>query len=266
MKWYFYRLFAFLGTVFCVAFYAGAYVPSYSMVLSYLAKARGFGAYYVEQEVAFSHLGKSLSLTEKWWFKPPGFLRLEVSFKDFKDQHLYFIYREGKKIFKNEKARLKKQNIPVYHLERPFYLRDREKLAQLFYLWKIAPPYKEEEAVKTKSLLRLVRFFGSVQYEVGKNDSLLWVEQDEFVLRGWKWANKSLFLKASSYKNHPRGFMFPSVRSINWGQVVIKITVKELKSLRLSQNVFHLSHLKSNKWGDFIPLKEKIQEFYHQFR
>ena len=247
-----------------------AYIPSYSTMVFHLSSGRGSGSYVGEQEVKFFSQGLTLTLKEKWWIRSPSEMRVDISSDRSPGLYMRFIYHRGKKIFKSAQNPARTQNIPLYHLENPFYLRDKEQLASLFEKWKVAPPLVEEKPDSKKkrdknSFVRLVRKFGVVQYEMGRGLNRLWMEQDEFVIRGFQ--KDSLTVKAEGYSRRPGGLLFPSLRVVYLPGWQVQLFIKNLKSVKLSSRLFQKHQLKkSNHLPSDLPLRDKVYEFYTRFR
>ncbi len=264
-----------------------AYIPHLSFLLKRVAKLHGRGMYKIEQELLFKHGITDLTLKETWWVNNHN-MRLDVTLKNpsstlkntskntgkttnkttgkTTDKKLYlrFIYNTRYKTFKNTKNRLVKKPISLYHIERPFHIRNPESLKKLFYLWHTIPlnptttttPPTPPASVLTESIkgvepvilppvppdfITLSKKQGVVMYRIvstaTKKPSMatptLWIEQDEFVLRAWEWKtpqNKiTAHMKTSGYKAYP-GLFFPTRRQFTWftnntrKEVIITVT------------------------------------------
>ncbi len=290
--------------IFCAK--ALAYIPSYSMILSQLASTQGSGMYRIEQQVDFKHSAKPVSVIETWWVAKEGkrgtLLRLDV--RSFpakkKDLYLRFIYRGLYKIFKDEVGKRRRQKISLYHIDKPFHLRDVEKLGRLFYLWKFTPffspkdlahssvSYKVSSGLKKESLatrlshplvswIQLARRQGVVHYRLAKGLSNkqegLWLEQDEFVIRRWQWKKSSASaggeLIAWDYRAYPGSLFFPSQRRLRWNGRQVSIKVRSIKKLPVKWNLFKTLHLikRNTLSSHLLPLdRDSMKEFYQKFR
>ncbi len=290
--------------------YAGAYIPSYSLILSQLAESQGKGAYRVEQSVQI----KSHQITETWWVEPEG-LRLNVrmapqsgwqdgvhlsdrspsskspqsgwqdgvhlsgrspsskspqsGLKDEKGLSLRFLYKKGKKIFRDKHNKIQSQKVPPYHLEWPFHMRKADKLKKLFALWQMAPlsiPEREQNS-PSDPFVKLSRKGGTVQYEISQGKSQLWIEQDEFVIRGWKWPTGES-LQAQNYQLYPGRLFFPESRVLHLGAThSVRIKLKKIQKQkpnkqRLSQKWLN----KRNHYPENLPDRDIIRAFYEKFR
>ena len=258
---------------------AVAYIPSYPLLLSHLARSQGRGGYRIEQKLSLKYGAEPILLTETWWIAPSGRKRLDVSVerapdsagadKKTKQTFLRFIYRAGKKNFKDINNRLQTRPIPRYHLERPFHLRSEDKLRKLFALYRVVPfsPPQREEGAGEDPFVRLRRKGGAVQYEIGQGSARIWLQQDEFVIRAWKWATGDT-LTAEDYQLYPGGLFFPSQRVFKTGSTEVRIQVISVQSRRLSPAVFSKSRLIKNAPapGFASPDQDRVQEFYEKFR
>ena len=249
---------------------AGAYIPAYSMLLSRLAQTQGKKAYRIKQELHFKEGVKPVNLMETWWIHSPGEMRLDVSSADKKDLHLRFLYKGDKKIFRDENNKIKKQPLSYYHLEKPFHLRKASRLKKLFSVWKVAPffPPERKEGQSTDFFVRLTRRGGGIQYQIGRKEARVWMEQDEFVIRSWKWAGGEAFW-AWDYKLYPGHLFFPSERLLRHHSKSVKIKLKNLQNVKPLKNRMKQSLLsKKNRISKNFSEKqqESIREFYEKYR
>ncbi len=245
-----------------------AYIPSYSLILSHLAYFQGKGGYRIEQELFFKG-ARPFSLKEIWWIKDPNYIRLDVKSAQKEKLYFRFIYEKNKKWFKDEKGRLKNQLISYYHLERPFHLRSARELGKLFSFWKVAPfpPAERKPGVGFEPFLRLSRKGGVIQYETGLGKARVWVEQDEFVIRSWKWSTGET-LMAWNYRLYPGHFFFPSKRLFTQNATETEIQVKKVQSLKLTKKTFRKTQLLPNVLDPELTsiVQERMREFYGKFR
>ena len=250
-----------------------AYIPAYPMILSHLAHSQGKGAYQIIQELSFKQGVEPILLTETWWILGSQEIRLDVRANktQLKDLYLRFLYKRNKKIFKDENNKLQSRPIPYYHLDRPFHLRSSSKLKKLFSVWKAAPfsPPERKEGVGFDPFIRLRRQGGTIQYQIGQDKAQVWLEQDEFVIRSWKWASGAVLL-AWDYKVYPRHLFFPSQRIFRQkNSSELKIQVKTVKSIKANKNWTKKSLLsKKNKISKKLSSieKDQIRKFYEKYR
>ncbi len=261
-------LFLLFLPIFCLA-----YIPSYPMMLSHLARSRGQGAYRIDQEVIFQGNNDLVSLVETWWIAGGSRMRLRVKAKEkqFQPFHLQFVYKNGKKMFRNEKNQIRSRTIPFHHIEKVFHLRNKKKLASLFHRWKMAPmpDFDSLEGNNNqKSFIRLERKGGVIQYRIGKKKAHLQIEQDEFVIRAWEWAS-GVQVFAWDYNLYPKNLFFPSKRKLKQASSVIFIQLKDVQSLKLRDQWFTRRHLtEKNQLPSNISSadQERIRVFYQKFR
>ncbi len=251
---------------------ANAYIPAYSMILSHLAYSQGRGGYRIEQEVVFKQAVEPLHLKETWWVLGPGQMRLDVKAKkkEFKGFYLRFIYQKNKKIFKDENNQIQNRSVSHYHLEKPFHLRSAHELKRLFSFWKAAPfqAPEREEGQGSDSFVRLSRKGGSLQYQIGVGKARVWLEQDEFVIRSWKWLSGESLL-AWGYKLYPRHLFFPSQRLFRSHSGEVLIQVQKVQSLQIGKKWFHRSKLsRKNTLPESLSSadQDRVREFYEKFR
>ncbi|MDE0119518.1 MAG: hypothetical protein OXM55_05870 [Bdellovibrionales bacterium] len=259
-----------------------AYIPSYSMILSHLADAQGKGGYLIEQEVVFKEGAEPLFLKEIWWIASSQEMRLDVvsAKKTLKKKdiqaggssklYLRFLYKGGKKIFRDENSRLQRHPLSPYHLEKPFHLRSEEKLRKLFSLWRVAPYEAPErkEGQGSDSFTRLSRKGGVIQYQIGKGLSHVWVEQDEFVIRSWKWASGES-LSAGAYVLYPGSLFYPSFKVFRQNAMEVGMQTQKVKRWKGNKKQMRIKILsKKNTLPDHLSSVEqdRIREFYAKFR
>ena len=248
------------------AFSAGAYLPSYPFLLSRLAANQGRRAYRIEQTLVFKKEGSSFTLQETWQILSGGRFRLDLKSPKQKGLYARFIYRQKKKIFRNEKGLIQKLPLPIYHLEQLFHLRSAEGLKKLFSLWKLAPlsPPERKEGAGSDSFVRLSRKGGLLQYEIGRGKAnRLWLEQDEFVISHLKWAGGEL--KAWDYKLYPGLMFFPGKRLFRFQEQEVLMLTRRLKNIK--RNKLLLSSKALSRKNHFPPdVPEWVREFYKKFR
>lgn len=249
-----------------------AYIPSYSMILSHLAHSQGRGEYRIDQEILFKQSVEPLYLKETWWVQGSGQMRLDVRAKKKELNNLYlrFIYQKSRKIFKDENNQVQSRPVSYYHLEQPFHLRNSQRLRKLFSFWEVAPFQlpERQEGQGSDSFIRLSRRGGVVQYQIGEGKSRLWLEQDAFVIRSWKWKSGET-LNAWEYKLYPRHLFFPSRRLFRHGSSEVLIQVQKVQNLKMGKKWIHRSKLsKKNTLPQNLSSadQERIRGFYEKFR
>ena len=238
---------------------AEGYIPSYPFLLSSMAKLQGKGGYQIEQEVLFKQGVKPFKLKETWWIVGSDQMRLRVSSEEIKNLRLNFIYKRGKKIFRSEKNKIVTKPISRYHLERPFHLRDPQKIKKLFSLWRVAPFQVPErkEGSGSDSFVSLSRKGGEIHYQIGRKGkkSRVWLKQDEFIIRFWEW-NPSERMIAYDYKLYLGGLFFPLHRVFHYEQGEVKIKVTKVQRKKLGKKEINLKLLsKKNQLSEisFYP-------------
>ena len=270
-KYKVFNKFSVLGLILAgfLTFFASAYIPSYSLILSQVAYSQGKGAYRIEQTVYLEP--NQLVLTETWWVEPTG-LRVDVQgHKALKGLSLRFIYKGGKKIFKDENNQRQSQPLSRYHIEWPFHLRSADKLKKLFSLWQAGPFHipKRDKNQGSDPFVTLVRKGGREQYKISHSKGQVWVEQDEFVIHGWQWPTGES-LKASGFKLYPRNLFFPEKRFLRYAVTQsAHIQLKKIQSLKPNKNRLKLSWLKKSKhYPSTLSSADQdaIRAFYKKYR
>ena len=175
-----------------------------------------------------------------------------------------------------KKDKDKKNRISIYHIDRPFHLRNANRLNDLFYLWNIAPQQTNQpDLPQTNNFIHLDRRQGVVQYHIAqsKKRAKLWLEQDEFIIREWQWIKNKTKLSgkliAWDYVIYPGNLFFPTHRRFIWPGAKVQIKVKKVQKIADTKQIFHSRHLKHK---NYIPThispsdQNNIREFYKQFR
>ena len=254
-----------------------AYIPSYSMILSHLARTQGRGSYRIEQTITFYNNTSPLSLKEIWWITDKQ-QRVDVSFLHPKQKsenlHLRFIYKHPYKIFNNELGKRQKHRISPYHIDRVFHLRHNKSLQRLFYLWKVAPYKISQKESSNNNFIQLDRRHGVVQYTIAKDKTLarLWIEQDEFVIREWNWivARDGMYgeLTAWDYVLYPGRLFLPTKRKFKWKNAsTVMIQVKKVQKITNNKKLFYFSTLRrKNHIPNSLVFANTIRGFYQYFR
>ena len=234
----------------CVFHYqAFSYIPSYYFILKQLARTRGHGHYVVEQELNFHAQESSpFKVKEVWRINRKGETRVDVRWNST-DGRLAFLYLRGQKIFRTQEGKLTKARQSVKNIERIFYENNMERLKHLFFSWKAAPSHikkRDPDNPLKEDFVNLGRKGGVVVYEIGRTDNLVkrtagktmseektnsspsltessarkkkasffpkvWIEQDNFVIRGWRWESGEE-LVAENYQVYPRRWLLPRER------------------------------------------------------
>lgn len=248
-----------------------AYIPHYATLLNKLANLQGRGNYILEQEVAFKTSSSDVALIEKWYVTRNGRFRVDVFLKKGNQEVFRILYVKKHKIFQTEKKKIMRKPIGSYHIEMPFHLRSADRLASLFFNWRVAPlkEKKRKEGQGSDSFVKLSRRHGMVQYEMGTKKPRLWLEQDEFVIREWLWSSGARLI-AQDYVSHPGNLFFPSRRVFKWASYEVIIDVKKVERVKeLSEKLFQKSvlnkkalNLKNVSDSD----QDQIREFYYKFR
>jgi len=231
--------------------------------------------------------------------------------KEFGNLYLRFIYRNEKKIFKSTLGNIYHQKISPYHLDWPFHMRQSQQLKKLFATWRMTPweiyPRRNIDPIcpsttETKNQLRFSQksdctpgsyspralqsssdFFvqldrrqGVITYRIALKQTdpstpKLWIEQDVFVIREWKWIRPIAGqLTAWNYSMYPGFLLFPSLRRFRWSNSEVLMQVQSVQKISHNPKIFHTKkHLsRKNHLPSTISLiiRDKIREFYHKFR
>ena len=270
-----YLWFLLLGPLgFC--FGAGAYIPSYQLIVRHTAANHGSsGGYRIEQTLTFKTRGQTFLMKEVWR-TASGIMHMRAASPRVKKLHLSFLYKGSYKRFKSPSGRIQKRPLSWFHADRPFYLRSAQSLGRLFYQWKAAPFFKEDDTAPAFGFIRLVRRQGVVQYHIAQNKTggAVWVEQDEFVIREWNIPAKKNFnmhLTAWDYELYPGGFWFPKHRRLKWKNLEVLFTVQKVKKQPLLAKSLkkHKLSKKNNIPSQLLHVHFDagvLKEFYQTFR
>lgn len=293
-RWMFFLMGVLVGIVILSGFpnekLAQAYIPKTLTILDRTGDNHGRGLYKFSQKVTlYGSEGHHYSFLETWYVINGERYRLDLeglgdlvgkvsgSFVYNGDHRVYLDSKGHKKIHKV------KENIQAI-----FLYRRAKEISPLFKREKIIPipfnpdpkPVQDIEKISNEreNFLRLTRSQGVVTYFLGKESTLgskysgLWVEQDQFVIRKFRFSSLSEVV-ARDYKSYPRGFYFPQSVELHWGEFSTSLTTSEVEPLRRESKYLKLvsstslnSQRESSqkfKIPEGIPV---IKEYFEHFR
>lgn len=260
-----------------------AYIIPTKTILQKTTDNNGTGVYSIEQEVLFSINGETIPIKETWLIENEKTMRLTV--KGLQDQlTIQYIYNGNTKYFlANQKMQMQ---FPDELIERIFQFRNYESFSQYLSQKKIIPTSTLEGAnteikgkltdYKPEPFVRLSRSTGVVNYAIGdKPENVeqkkpgIWIEQDQFVIRKFRWPTGAE-VQAQNYSEYARRFRFPKERTITWDnkQVTIKVTNVSARNGSYAQ-LFQVASLDVKTQLEVLkdkPGYEIIKEFYSRFR
>lgn len=260
-----------------------AYIIPTKVILQKTIDNNGSGVYSIEQEVVFSMNGENIPVKETWLIENDRTMRLTA--KGFQNQlNIQFIYNGNTKYFlTNQRMQMP---APDELIEKIFQFRNYDTLAQYLFQKKIIPQTglnlnnTELKGKKTEynpeDFIRLSRATGVVNYAIGvrpesveqKNPGI-WIEQDQFVVRKFRWPSGAEVI-AQNFTEYGRRLHFPKERIVTWGdkQVTIKVINVAARTGSYAQ-MFQVGSLDVKTNMETIkdkPGYEMIKEFYSRFR
>ncbi len=266
-----------------------AYIPHFDMILSRVSRNRGYGFYFIEQEVVFPNEPTPLVVKEHWTIQSDNRIKLRVYGQGSLENQLLitFVYANNKKYYLDEGGSKKVSTKYKEWIHPYLFFREVKNIKTKLFVQKIIP----SSALKEKRLLiksdgsaetpeqkfvKLTRSGGDVTYFVGspsKNEDLkpgLWLVQDQFHIKKLRLPTNVEFT-ASGYTGYTRGFWLPKTQVIHWDDNFIQVNLRRVKTLSgtksLQKKLLHTSlDPENSKDLTQIPNFNKIKEFYIRFR
>lgn len=259
---------------------ASAYIPEYSLIASRAADQHGNGLYKIEQEVTYKREADSFTVKETWFVLNENTMRVTLEGRG----PLRGLV-SGSMIYDgNVKAHVDADGLrnsrlgdewlePLFHFRNSKYFRSR--LVNL----KVAPgeslrdrpsldAQSDTPAYQAPSFIHLSRAGGSVDWLINAGlGPMLWMEQDQFVLRKFKSAS-NVTVHADDYAKYEEGLWYPRVRTYNFEPYTIQIRTISVQSLGKSNNDPRLRSSSLNAKQDALKLPDTdgLREFYQRFR
>ncbi|MGE0528444.1 MAG: hypothetical protein AB7P49_15345, partial [Bdellovibrionales bacterium] len=180
-----------------------ASIPEYFLIAARTADLHGNGAYQIEQEVTFRKNTEVQKVKETWIVLNENTMRVNLEgrgpLKGLVNGTL--VYDGTRREFVDEDGRPKTQRLGEEWLEPLFHFRNGKYLRQRLVQLKVAP----QESLNDRSplnasgpprysppgFIRLSRAGGGVAWAIstGPEAPILWIEQDQFVIRKYKGAS-----------------------------------------------------------------------------
>lgn len=249
------------------SFVSWAYIPDYSMIISRTADQHGRGTYWIEQDVIFKREAETYTVKESWVVVNEGALKVTLEGKGalrglvqgtilFQGNQKYFL--EG------DSAQVRTQKLGEDWMEALFHYRSSKYLQGRMLAMGIRDPHQK---------VRLTRAGGGIAWAIGGDPTqagqpMLWLEQDQFVIRKLRSADQTL-LRANDYVKFDEGLWFPRQRIYNFGAYTVEIQttrVKQLDKRKPDDKSMKISSLVVKKDGLKLPDVDGLKEFYSRFR
>jgi hypothetical protein len=244
-----------------------AYIPDYSMIISRTADQHGKGTYWIEQDVTFKRETESYTVKESWLVVNENALKVTLEGKGnlrglvqgtilFQGAQKYFL--DG------ESSQIRTQKLGEDWMEPLFHFRSSKYLQSRMSAMGIRDPHQK---------VRLTRAGGGIAWAIGGDPAqagqpMLWLEQDQFVIRKLRSADQTL-LRANDYVKFDEGLWFPRQRIYSFGNYTIEIQttrVKHLDKRRPDDKSMKTASLVPKKDGLKLPDVDGLKEFYSRFR
>lgn len=262
-----------------------AWIPRPAIILQKTCENAGSGLYQIEQELQFQNGGDTLTLKETWLIENENNMKLLVtSTKDQanKDSISFFVqYTNG--VRSSNISLLPNHRNTDEFLQKYFFIRSSESLAQVLQRWEIANVNsllkkpgrtgKDSNGID-ESYLRLSRTGGVVAYAFGTpsqanaNTPGLWIEQDQFVIRKLRLPTQTE-LVADRFSTYSRNLNYPRIQTVRWGNN--SVTIQTLSVSTKNKDIWASFGGKSANIGKLDgligqPANAAIEDFYKRFR
>lgn len=259
---------------------ASAYIPEYSLIASRAADQHGNGAYKIEQEVTYKREADSFTVKETWYVLNENNLRVTLEGRGPLRGLVSgtMIYDGNLKVHADADG-LKSNRLGDEWLEPLFHFRNSKYFRSRLVNLKFAPSeslrdrpaldtQSDTPAYQAPSFIRLSRAGGSVDWLISAGlGPMLWMEQDQFVLRKFKTAS-NVTVRADDYAKYDGGFWYPRVRTYSFDPYTIQIRTLSVQSLGKLNNDprFRSSSLHPKQDALKLPDTDGLREFYQRFR
>ena len=257
-----------------------AYVPRANTIVKKMVSNNGRREYKIVREVKISSPERQLTTREVWTVAYGDKMKVHVSSTDPNNPWSFVILYSGK----NRKTLSQNKNIKSFKKSPDFFeplFHDRSSRSLMTRLvsykfmpdWISTTPPPAYVDGKTKMtpepFVRLTPMEGRVNYMIGSpndtqggsNQTLLWVEQDSFLIRKGRLRSKAEFVN-NNYQSFSGGLKLPSEQLISWSDKVANVKVLTAERVRTKKKDWSLTAKDSGA----IPVDGLIKEFYSRFR
>lgn len=260
-------------------FQAQAYIPRAQTIIKKMTSNNGARDYKVVREVTIEAENRQIRAKEVWTIANGDKMKVKVSSLDSNNPWSFSILygktdRKTMSSGKSVKTFKKSREFfePLFHDRSSRSMTDRLIAARLVPDWiKNTPPpnYSEGKTMMTpEPFVNLEPMEGSINYAIGsnksstgKNHSLIWVEQDSFLLKKGRFGSMAEFTN-SQFQTYPGGLKLPSEQIISWDEKVAKVKTLSAENTQTASSQWTLDKNDSGQ----IPNEPLIKEFYSRFR
>lgn len=265
-------------------FQANAYIPNLGMISDRMVKNNGYGLYIVDQEVVIYAEPRAYVIHEQWLVENENMMRLRVrGLKELEGKlDMTFVYNFNRRYTINESGKKVTSPLSPHFIESLLHFRKANFFANKLVSEGVVSRNtlnqlkKEDLELSSNEYLRLTRHGGVANYFVGtpasvdgKKNPGAWIEQDQFLLRKFRFSDNTEVVSKNFSKNS-RGLMFPKDRTLTWGDHTASITVRKVSGASsASRNRVRHASLKPEKEEHLkrkLPDVAIVKDFYNFFR
>ena len=259
---------------------AHAYIPRAQTIVKKMARNNGRFPYKIVREVSLQGQDATYKAKETWYIANGDKMKVVVESLDAKDPWSFVIqYSKDKRQTKSSSGKVRVFKKSKEFFEPLFHDRYSKSLSRRLVGFKFMPdwvintPQPSFEEGKTKitkeNFIQLEPSEGSISYAIGarKNRSgslwktVLWVEQDSFLIKKGKLRSNSEFSN-SSFQTFVGGLKLPREQRISWGDKVATVKLMAAEKFKPTRKTWKVSHHKTTR----IPSYQVVKEFYSRFR
>lgn len=262
-----------------------AYTPEYATIATHAAEKHGKGAYQIEQEVTYRKESETYTVKETWQVTGENELRVTLEGRGPLKGLVTgtIVYQGGTRSASENAQAVRARNLgedwlePLFHFRSSRYLRSKLvglRITSQETLRDRAPlNFEGPPEWQPQGFVRLSRTGGAVTWAIGATPPaaatpMIWIEQDQFVLRKLKTASQ-VILKADDYAKYDDGMWYPRSRTYTFGPHTVQVQtlqVKPLGKLAANDSRFKPTSLTPAKDAVRLPEVEGLREFYSRFR
>ena len=257
-----------------------AYIPRAQTIVKKMTRNNGRREYKVVREVSIESKDKQVKVRETWVIAHGDRMKLTVSSLDSNNPWNFdILYSKNNRKTLSENKTLKTFKKSPDFFEPLFHDRFHKSLTKRLISYRFFPEWVQDAVPpnyvdgKTKMtpepFISLIPMEGSVNYAIGArnnsqggaNQTMLWVEQDSFLIRKARLRSQAEFVN-SKYQSFVGGLKLPGEQLISWSDKVAKIKLLAAERVKTTKKDWVLNKKKSGA----LPTDPLIKEFYSRFR
>lgn len=274
------KSFLFILLAFLLSLPSQAYVPRAKTIVGKMVLNNGRREYKIVREVKLESPDRQISAREVWTVAYGDKMKVKVTGTDPNNPWSFVILYGGKtrKTLSQKKKLMTFKKSPDF-FEPLFHDRSSKSLLRRLVSHRFIPDWAETTPPpiykdgKTKMtpepFINLTPMEGRVSFQIGSlsdtqgasNNTLLWVEQDSFLIRKGRLRSNAEFVN-TQFQTYTGGLKLPSEQRISWGDKLASIKILTAERTRTGKKDWKLN----TKDNGSIPVDPLIKEFYSRFR